>query len=286
MRNVLKLELRKAFQNRLFLLALIAGGIPAVMSAVYNILLVNERMTYLGKIYSTPAYYIEGFSLMNHWMGGEAYSLGTAIFFYISPLIAALPYGWSYCEEKRNGYRQLMVARCGKKSYVFSKYIAAFVSGGLAVVLPLVFNLLLTALFIPLIKPFPSFIDMYGVSSVDPMSYLYYSHPLCYVFCYLCIDFVFGGLIACMAVVFAVFVRYKVLSIILPMFVCLGINYIENFIYTNPSGHIYHELSPLYFLRAVSAVYPASWTIILTEGAALLVVALMIGIKEGHCEVY
>ena len=179
-----------------------------------------------------------------------------------------------------------MVARCGRKSYIFSKYIAAFVSGGLAVVMPLLLNLLLTALFIPMIRPFPSFIDMYGVSSGDLMSYLYFSYPLCYIFCYLCIDFVFGGFIACMAVIFAVFVKYKVLSIILPMFVCLGINYFENFIYTNPSGSIYHELSPLYYLRAVSSVYPASWTIILTEGAALLAVVLIIGIKEGNCEVY
>lgn len=153
-------------------------------------------------------------------------------------------------------------------------------------IIPLLLNLLLTALFIPMIRPFPSFIDMYGVTSYDLMSELYFNHPLWYIFSYILLDFIFGGLIACLAFVFSVFVKYKVLSVILPMFVCLGINYIENFVYTNPSGYSYHELSPLYFLRAVSTVYPASWKIILTEGCILLLVLCVMGVKEAHCEIY
>lgn len=111
MKNVLKLEMEKALKNRMFLLSLIIGIIPAVMSAMYNILNTMQSISSLKEIYDTPSYYIEGFSLMNSWMGGEAYSLGSAIFFYICPLIVALPYGWSYCEEKRRGYRQLVITK-------------------------------------------------------------------------------------------------------------------------------------------------------------------------------
>lgn len=286
MKNVLKLEMEKALKNRMFLLSLIIGIIPAIMSAMYNILNTMQSISSLKEIYDTPSYYIEGFSLMNSWMGGEAYSLGSAIFFYICPLIVALPYGWSYCEEKRRGYRQLVITKCGRRAYVAAKYMAVFCTGGLAIIIPLLLNLLLIALFIPMIRPFPSFIDMYGVTSYDLMSELYFNHPLWYIFSYILLDFIFGGLIACLAFVFSAFVKYKVLSVILPMFVCLGINYIENFIYTDPSGHLYHELSPLYFLRAVSTVYPASWNIILTEGCILLFVLCVMGVKEAHCEIY
>ena len=36
--------------------------------------------------------------------------------------------------------------------------------------------------FIPMIRPFPSFIDMYGVTSNDLMSELYFNHPFWYIF--------------------------------------------------------------------------------------------------------
>ena len=73
MKNVLKLEMEKALKNRMFLLSLIIGIIPAVMSAMYNILNTMQSISSLKEIYDTPSYYIEGFSLMNSWMGGEAW---------------------------------------------------------------------------------------------------------------------------------------------------------------------------------------------------------------------
>ena len=84
-----------------------------------------------------------------------------------------------------------MVIRAGKMPYYLAKYAALFVSGGLAVVTPLLFNFLLTAMFIPAVRPDPSYLTAYGIGPASFLSMLFYAHPFLYVFAYLLIDFLF-----------------------------------------------------------------------------------------------
>ena len=139
------------------------------------------------------------FTLYNHWIGGEPFSLGTTIYFFVFPLLVTIPYGWSYCEEKTSGYIRSMVVKAGKKNYYLAKYTSVFVSGGLAMIIPLLFNFLLTSLIFPAITPEVIYDTTTGVFGESLMSNVYYTNPLVYVSIYLLIDFVFCGLIACIS---------------------------------------------------------------------------------------
>ena len=146
-KRTLYLECRKAIRNRLFVIAIAVGCIVTLCSLIPQV-----------KSYYRGIQVVNGFSevfqhrnphaamntLYNHWVGGETHTLGSSVYFFIFPLLVAIPYGWSFCNEHRIGYTRCMVLKTGKFPYYFAKYCAVFLSGGLTMVIPLVFNFLLS----------------------------------------------------------------------------------------------------------------------------------------------
>lgn len=143
------------------------------------------------------------------------------MYFFVFPLLVAIPYGWSYCEEKNNEYNRIIVVQSGAKTYLLSKYIAVFLSGAVAMVVPLLFNFILTAMFFPAVTPVVIYDTAYGVFGNSLMSMFYYTVPFLYVFLYICIDFVFCGFISCISFSLSSFVKYKSVVVILPLFIFL-----------------------------------------------------------------
>ena len=97
MKNVLQIELNKAIKTRYFAISIIIGTMIGIVGLVYNVNLVYNSQIYDG---INPCY--EGFTLFNHWIGGEGFSLGSSLYFFVFPLLIALPYGWSFCGEKNS----------------------------------------------------------------------------------------------------------------------------------------------------------------------------------------
>lgn len=284
LKQILRLEIRKALRNKLFYISILLGGVITMLSFFYNVEYYQQDFLIMKQGNSNPMYAAS--SLFNLWIGGEPFSLGTSIYFFVFPLLVAIPYGWSYCEEKQNGYIRAVVVRSGKMAYFLSKYIAVFLSGGLAMIIPLIFNFLLTAMFVPAVMPDPLYCTSNGVFFESLMSMIYYTKPFLYVLLYLFIDFLFGGLIACLSFSVACFVRHRTIVVILPFFILLAFHYLRQFIYTSSTIR-YKELSPIYFLRPVAAMYPAAWSVILVEAVLLILITLFFSmIWERRHEIY
>lgn len=282
LKRMLKLEVRKALRNKLFYASIAVGCAITMLSLIYYL------MGYWSSapIASDMNPMASNDSLFRYWIGGEPFSSGSSVYFFVFPLLAAIPYGWSYCEERKCGYLRVAAVRSGKTTYFLSKYIAVFISGGLAMVIPLVFNFLLAALFFPAVTPDPVNSTTYGVFFSSLMAPLYYTMPLLYVCFYLCIDFLFCGLIACLSYAVTSFVRQRVIVVILPLFLLLAFHYSRQFVYTSPQV-VYKEISPMYFLRPVAAAYQASWAVIVVEMAVLLLITLCLSmIWERRHEIY
>ncbi|MDE7425331.1 MAG: hypothetical protein K2N51_16865 [Lachnospiraceae bacterium] len=289
--NNIKLECKKAIFTKLFFLVVLIGCTITMFSLlphlqsyyrdISNLKKFSEEFSYI----RNPMMPME--TLFNHWIGGEATTPGSTDYFFLFPILVSIPYGWSYCMERRSGYIKNMVIRTGKVQYYLSKYIALFLSGGLAMVIPLLFNFLLTAMFVPAITPDPYYITAYGIISSSFLSEFFYTSPFIYVFLYMLVDFIYGGLIACLCFAFATFVKNQVIVVLLPFFVLLGFNYIcTSFIYTS-SIVIYTELSPMYFLRPVPAVYDTNGFVVFIGVVILFLFTLTATIvKEASNEIY
>ena len=116
-KRTLYLECKKAIRNRLFIIAIAIGCmvtlcslIPQVKSYYRGIQVVNG----FSEVFQHRNPHAAMNTLYNHWVGGETYTLGSSVYFFIFPLLVAIPYGWSFCNEHRIGYTRCMVLKTGK----------------------------------------------------------------------------------------------------------------------------------------------------------------------------
>ena len=285
--SVLKLELKKAFKNKFFWISVVLGCLITLLSFEHMVNMYYEGMSAISGNSTDIIYdpHIGINTVFNCWIGGEPFSLGSSIYFFVFPLLIALPYGWSYSEERKCGYRRMMITKTGKKKYYCAKYVAVFLSGGVAMVLPLIFNFWMTLLVVPAILPDVTMNMFYGVFGGSFLAELYYTVPFLYVAIYLFIDFVYCGFLICICMAVSGIVRQKWGVVLIPFLLLLFVHVITDYIYSDPSV-AYKELSPLYFLRGVEVRYSFSGSIILLFAIGLLVISLIGIIKEYRNEIY
>lgn len=284
--NNIKLECKKAMVNKLFFIVVFLGCTITIFSLIPFLQSYYRDMDMLKHI-AEESTYVRNFNmpietLFNHWIGGEGISSGSVYYFFLFPILVSIPYGWSYCEERRSGYIKNMVIRTGKGRYFLSKYIALFLCGGLVMVIPLLFNFLLTAMFVPAITPDPYYIVNYGILSASFLSMFYYTKPFLYVFLYLLVDFIYGGLIACMCFAFTAFIKNRVVVVLLPFFVLLGFNYICYSLIYRSDSVIYTEFSPMMFLRPVPGAYNTNGFVVLTGALLLFLFTFLLAVVKGR----
>lgn len=285
--SVLKLELKKAFKNKFFWISVVLGCLITLLSFEHMVNMYYEGMSAISGNSTDIIYdpHIGINTVFNCWIGGEPFSLGSSIYFFVFPLLIALPYGWSYSEERKCGYRRMMITKTGKKKYYCAKYVAVFLSGGVAMVLPLIFNFWMTLLVVPAILPDVTMNMFYGVFGGSFLAEFYYTVPFLYVAIYLFIDFVYCGFLVCICMAVSGIVRQKWGVVLIPFLLLLFVHVITDYIYSDPSV-AYKELSPLYFLRGVEVRYSFSGSIILLFAIGLLVISLIGIIKEYRNEIY
>lgn len=283
MKQLLKLELKKAFCSRWFAAALLIGIVLAVICACITAAdfygeggtadLVKEAI-HNNETLKTD---IEGSSIYNNWLGGT-YNTSSVVFFYLVPLIAVLPCGWSCSEEINEGYLKVIVPRVGRRRYFSAKLIAAFASGGAVVALTLLFSLVITAAIVPAIAIQPYNEMYYGVSHGDMLSSMAYSHPLLYALVYIGIDFLLAGCFACLPIVVSLYSEKRVAALIVPyiaVILCDAARNCLNYI-------SYIEISPLNIMHvsmhgnAVKSYILIAWLVIYAA------VALVFGLRKGE----
>lgn len=271
---VLHMECRKAFENRFFFIAVLVGCVFSFFSCLYNVQGYIEIKRNLERMGGNPM--TQAFGLYNLWIGGESNSLGFALFFMLFPLLAVFPYGWSYQAEKKNGYLKMAEIRAGRRNYLLAKYIAAFLTGGCSITLPLLANFVGTACFVPAVKPTIIYDIYYPMHYGGIGSQIFFENPLCFVLMYMVLDFIYGGLFAVLGIAIGFFSKNRVVPVIGPFLFALALQYLRTFLF----GRIYKEISPLYFLHAASVENVADARIICVEG--LLILGLTLGIVWGR----
>lgn len=210
---------------------------------------------------------IEAKSVFNNWIGGEGLSPFSSIFSFVFPLLSTLPYAWSYQYEKSAGYQNQLLLHETRFSYLLTKYAAVFLSGGLAVLVPLIINFLCTCLIFPVVTPDVSYCHYYGIYNQSPFCELFYSQPLLFETVYLLIDFIFGGIFACLALSFSLLGVPRIISLLLPMLICLLLHVCTPAVFLlAPPPFSELEYSPLNYLLPGPKRAFGSLGVMLTEG--------------------
>lgn len=214
----IKLELWKAFHNSMFYGSLLIGVILSLLNIGYSYKLVNSFTVALLQMIEDNwpiSKSCEGFSLFINWIGVNSVSLGSSLFNILWPILAAMPFGWSYSYERRSNYCNQVISRVNVQQYYVAKYIAVFVSGGIAVSVPVVFDLLVNALICPFCVPdvTSSILPIFNVSF---LSKLYYTSPWQYATIWCFVKFLWGGVAASACWLLGSKCRFQSLIVLFP----------------------------------------------------------------------
>lgn len=283
MKKLVNLEIYKAFRNKYFRTSITTAIIVTLFNTGYVLKNYDDlqQMLITMKEYNISEIgnpYFPAFSSFSNWIGGEVYSLGYSLFFFLLPIFATLPYAWSVLEEKENGYIMQIAIRTDKRKYLFAKNIAIFLSGGACVVIPLIFNLGVTLCILPAVHP-DSIYPYFGQNQISMWSDLFFKNPFCYIFLYLLLDFIFGGIFAILgASTFSLFHK-KVWIILFPFIILVCVQYIASFFITT------YEWSALRFLHPLTVWRDVNGYIVLGEAVFYLLSATWLqiyGVKKNE----
>ena len=142
MRVWLKIEWERMLKSRLVYISLLIGFVIAIIQIIGEVYprAVNPLKYYSGKVG-------EPFSLYMFSMSMNTGSLYKEIFITIFPVLAMLPHALSYHMDVKSGYIKNVYIKTKKINYLIAKYIVTFVSAGITVIVPYIFNLIINFLY-------------------------------------------------------------------------------------------------------------------------------------------
>jgi len=224
MKAMLKIEMNRAFKNRSFYLSLSIG---------FSIVMAHIIMVVIGKSENPLKFFGNGltypYSVFNSWIGGDSTNPYLSAYSTIFPILATMPFGISYLNDLKKGYVKNIYTRTNRINYCVSKYVATFVMAGIAVVIPMIFNLLITSAMVPSLLPVMN--GMFSIGGGNLWSGMFYMHPYIYVLMYLVVYFIYGGVFASLALVGAFFVDNMFLLTLFPFIVYYGLGLAAPYVY-------------------------------------------------------
>lgn len=269
MRNAIRVELYKSFYNRWFCVAVLIGIVLCFFNIIENIQLMDNYGYFANEIDCNYG----SLSLFVHWLSINGTSLSFRLLYFVWPILVSMPFGWSYCQERRSGVYNQIVSRCDRMTYFISKYIAVFVSGGVALALPVFLNLMINALICPALTPnVNDYLSM--VYDGNFLSQLYYTVPWLYSLIWCGMEFLWGGAVACLCFIVGAKPRLQVITILTPFVLLIVLDTICAILLS--FWHCNLSLSPLNLAAAASANQNPEWLLFLEIGI-LIAVSFTVG---------
>jgi len=236
MKKYLKIELKRGFCNRMYVISLLIGCTIALLQIFLEVLPVSVY-NYM----ETSMKNVRPHSVFQKWMG-SSYLMLAFVFFTIFPLLAAIPFGGSLTSDRRTGYIKNIFTRINKKTYYTCKFITVFLTGATAAVLPLFLNLLLSMMILPSLLPDIAS-STFPISATSAWAEIFYTHPFLYLFIYFCLIFIASGILTTLTCAFSFLVKYEYVVLLTPFLFYQGISFLSSF-FVNESLDMQRWLVP------------------------------------------
>lgn len=276
MSNMLKIEIFKVLKSKGLIISVLIGILLSIWVIIEAI--INQNLMYdafVADPESTGNVYFP-ISVYNTYIGINHTSVASSIFYFILPILAALPYGSSLVSEKKSGYIKSVIIRSGKSKYYISKFIAAFFSGVLVCIIIMTFSMIFSFMFLPNIKPDVITSTFPAAFRSNMWSNLYVHHPLVYLLLYSGIDIFYSGIFALISIASTFIADYKFTVLASPMLVYIAGSYFIDFLGLQ-------NINPMVFLPQTQSICASDLTSILTEAVVVIMavsIILFILVKE------
>ena len=272
MKDLVCVELRKAFGSKMFAASIIIGSALSVATSFINYFTIYHASYMAAALYETKWFDPSILTCFRYWLVADFNRMTTYLFFMLVPLLAVLPYAWSYMMERSSGYAMQIASRAPRSGYLLAKGAATFASGAAAVAVPVVLGLIVIACLVPARVPYVTSEFYFGIDESSFWSELFYNEPILYSVCYIVLIAGFSGVWAVLVMLTGCAVRDVVALTVLPYLVLIGVRFAcENVFY----DIVQTALTPFDFLRPVSGVARSNpWVV---AGFFALCIAISVG---------
>lgn len=265
MNKMIKIELERAFRSKTLTISLIAGlAVALVQYFAVSFRYRNDVLAiYTGHVGTYP---ISAFKM---WMDLDTIHPYITIYLTMFPFLAVLPFGISYFSDLKSGYVKSIFSRADRVNYMWAKFIAVFVSGGVAVIIPLIFNLFITMMTFPALTPIAT--GGFYLCAVQINADIFFTHPFLFVGIYILITFIYGGVYASIALSVSRLFDYSFFVFIFPFIIYYGLGIISSYVSTS----IVNTINPMYLLMPIQPGRPTLLALY-GEPVILLLIVLII----------
>ena len=135
------------------------------------------------------------YSLYEGFIGNEGITFWNELYYYMIPVLAALPFSASFFEDERSGYLKNMLTRVPKGKVWTAKAIVTFCSGAITGSAAYIFSFWLNSLELPMIHPNEVAMHTHVIDKMS-MSDWYYTKPWLYFGIYLVVLMLGSGFMA------------------------------------------------------------------------------------------
>lgn len=157
--------------------------------------------------------------VLQMWIGTDYQLAFNSLYYVLLPILASLPFGASYYQDIRTGYVKNVCIKISRKEYFAAKSIATFLSAQVAVMMPLLFNLILSMGIVPL--RVPEKLTFLNASILDRSLFakIFYTVPLLYCILFILLDGMFAGILSLYSICIAEWVESAFSAIVTPFVV-------------------------------------------------------------------
>ncbi|MDE6852151.1 MAG: hypothetical protein K2J67_06635, partial [Lachnospiraceae bacterium] len=206
---------------------------------------------------------------------GECYTFFNQLYYYMIPILAVLPFGVSFLQDEESGYLKCIYTKRKKTTYLISKYVVTFLSGGIAAGLPYMGSFLLNATYLPAIVP-NQIAQHTSIIDAMTLSDYYYSKPWIFYGAYLLAIMLAGGFLGVTALLVSFFVRNYLFVLCFPFLVYLSWDYIAMEV-GHKSYSIHYLLNPLHHEAGVYIGINTVYGVFIVLNILMVVLFLSIG---------
>ena len=270
-----RLELGRAFGNRLFTVCLVLGLGVAVVAAVESVIGyyadLDQVMPYIESSFMNQFAH----SAFTLWMPTAVMRSVPNLFFFIAPLLAALAYAWSWRSDMRSGYAASLLVRVSRAQWYRAKATATFVAGGAVVCIPLLVHLVIILCCVPAYTPDITDVVYTGLWRKVFLSEVLYTCPPLYVALRFGLDFVLAGLWATTVLALSHLIRNRVAIVTLPYIGLVIIKYVSEALYAM-TGTQLGALTILDHLKARGDQFYYDWPPVLVGVTIMIAISVAI----------
>ena len=152
------------------------------------------------------------------YIGDNMFLPYNGIYYILFPILAVLPFGTSLVRDEQLHYTRNILVRQSKRRYFLAKYIAAYVSGAVAVLLPLALLFALCATKYPCAELYQRAQRSF-IMDRNMFSQFYYTAPWIYMLIYWFVNMLAGGMLAGTALLLSQFIHKRMSVVFIPFIV-------------------------------------------------------------------